>query len=457
MQDSMTAPSCRVGLALGGRDAPEPYAPAAVRALIESAVRLSGHACADGGPLLSRMVKPGCSVLLKPNWVLHENMSGAGMDCMTTHPAFLLEALSLVLECGPSSVTIGDAPIQGCRWDRLVTEELRALVRERDPSGIVRIEDFRRTILSPRGLSSSVDRDSRPSGDFLLFDLGGDSLLEEISQPPGRFRVSRYDHRRLAATHSPGRHRYLLAREFFEAGVVLNLPKLKTHRKAGFTGAMKNLVGINGNKEYLPHHRAGGSESGGDCYPGRSVLMRMAERAMDRSNMTLGSRISVAWELAAVVLLRMHSPLRPVDMDGGWWGNDTVWRTILDINRIAAYGTAAGTMGDTPMRTVWSLTDAIVGGQGNGPLAPEPLQLGAVTFSGCPAASDRLHALLLGLDPGRIPFLAGAGSGNRWRLPCSDDVEVMTVDGPASPGVIAAMLPVRAGLPEGWRGACELG
>ena len=55
-----------------------------------------------------------------------------------------------------------------------------------------------------------------------------------------------------------GRHRYLVARELIEADVVFNVPKLKTHKKAGVTGALKNLVGINGHKAYLPHHRKGG-------------------------------------------------------------------------------------------------------------------------------------------------------------------------------------------------------
>ena len=62
-----------------------------------------------------------------------------------------------------------------------------------------------------------------------------------------------------------------------DADLVINVPKLKTHKKAGVTGALKNLVGINGNKEFLPHHRKGGAASGGDCYPGRSPIMPVAD------------------------------------------------------------------------------------------------------------------------------------------------------------------------------------
>ena len=125
------------------------------------------------------------------------------------------------------------------------------------------IRDFRRTTcvfvdgvrVSTEGLQSE-DR-------FVLFDLGRDSLLEPITDARDSFRVTCYDPRLLAKTHAPGRHRYLVARDIIDADVVINLPKLKTHKKAGITCALKNLIGINGNKEYLPHHRIGGSTSGG--------------------------------------------------------------------------------------------------------------------------------------------------------------------------------------------------
>ena len=85
------------------------------------------------------------------------------------------------------------------------------------------------------------------------------SLLEPIaSDRRVDFRVTMYNPDLMRQTHGRGRHQYLIAREVIEADVVINVPKLKTHRKAGITGALKNLVGINGNKDYLPHHRLGG-------------------------------------------------------------------------------------------------------------------------------------------------------------------------------------------------------
>ena len=73
----------------------------------------------------------------------------------------------------------------------------------------------------------------------MLFDLGEESLLEPISETQGAFRVTCYDPRRMIRTHTLGRHRYLVAKEIIEADVVINLPKLKTHKKAGVTCALK--------------------------------------------------------------------------------------------------------------------------------------------------------------------------------------------------------------------------
>ena len=107
-----------------------------LRALIRDAA--VGAGLGEMNPLVpfADIVKPGASVLLKPNWVLHVNRSGATMDCMVTHPAFILAALEEVLAARPGRVLIADAPIQGADFDCLITPEWRDQVRDdrrRDP------------------------------------------------------------------------------------------------------------------------------------------------------------------------------------------------------------------------------------------------------------------------------------------------------------------------------------
>ena len=145
---------------------------------------------------------------------------------------------------------------------------------------------------------------SRTEADYVRFDLADDSLLEPITTDEAPFRVTMYDPRALDETHRRGRHRYLVARELIEADVVFNVPKLKTHKKAGVTGALKNLVGINGHKAYLPHHRKGGAGRGGDAYPGSSLWKTFAEEAYDTANRLTGGRTKAALFRSAALLER---------------------------------------------------------------------------------------------------------------------------------------------------------
>lgn len=53
---------------------------------------------------------------------------------------------------------------------------------------------------------------------------------------------------------------------------------------------MKILVGVNGDKDYLPHHRLGAKGYGGDCYPGYNILRSCSEYLLDMSNRHIGEK-----------------------------------------------------------------------------------------------------------------------------------------------------------------------
>lgn len=427
---------------------------------INDSVQQSGYQWANLSKSFKTIIKPGAKVLLKPNWVLHYNQSGNGMDCMITNPTFVLQVLKMVVSANPSRIVIGDAPIQGCHWEELFTDEFNIQVKDLSSRCPIEVVDFRRTILR-ENLAKGVDSGRRSDEHYVLFDLGCESLLEQISVPKNCFRVTMYDPRMLAKAHRPGRHQYLLCREVFEADVILNLPKLKTHRKAGLTAGLKNLVGVNGSKDYLPHHRVGGSLLGGDCYPGVSPLKRLSEYFLDRANENIGKYPYRVWAERAGRILQIHERLyHERQLEGGWHGNDTLWRMVLDINRIAVYGRADGTLAELPQRQIFNLTDAIVCGQGNGPLAPEPLYLGIVTFSDSAVAADYVHSALLRLDPSKIPLLYEAVSDFRWPLYMgkSKDINQLAVhfkDRVHTLEGIAHRLGVNASPPTGWVGVCE--
>lgn len=404
-------PENRVGLALlpdaieNGLSAYDD--PAIIAALIRDAMIQGGLGQIDPLAPLRDIIQPGMTVLLKPNWVYHQNQGGFGMDCLVTHPKFILAILAEVCKTKPGKIIIADAPLQGCDFEALVKREWREEVFK-VATCPVEIIDFRRTVLRSEGFAAGQDKELRGDENYILFDLGKESLLEPVSTPDARFRITCYDPDQLAERHRPGRHQYLLSREPFEADVILNLPKLKSHKKAGLTAALKNLVGINGNKEYLPHHRLGGSSGGGDCYPGHAPFKRMAEYCLDEANRRIGTQVCTKWLGRAGQLHNLHAMFGNPEIEGGWHGNDTVWRMTLDLNRLLLYGRADGTLSETPMRTVYSITDAIVSGEGEGPLAPEPVFLGAVTFASSSAFADLAHTALMRFDPDKIPLVREA-------------------------------------------------
>ena len=393
----------------------------------ESAVRLALRQIArelgwdkDGRGAFGGVIPAGARVLIKPNLVLHENEGPWGIEPLVTNLSLIAAAVEEALLAGPAEVLVGDAPVQGCDFERLL--EVTGMGRwaaetMRRDSRFKGVRDFRRTtcVFVDGVRHASEGRQSEDH--FVLFDLGARSLLEPISGGHDPFRVTCYDPRLLARTHSRGKHQYLVAREVVEADVVINLPKLKTHKKAGITNALKNLIGINGNKEYLPHHRIGGAGAGGDCYPDRSLIQRAMECISDRENTAASVPKARAWHAVGRQLQRvLHLQGDKLGIEGSWSGNDTIWRTCLDLNRILLYGRPDGSIADEPARQVLHIVDAVIAGQGDGPLRPQPLPLGMILAGRNAAAVDWVGALLLEYDPERISIVNHAFGDFQWPL-----------------------------------------
>lgn len=383
------------------------------------------------------------SVLLKPNWVKHSSVIDDEI-CLRTNDKFLIAALEVVLERRPASVIIGDAPIQGCRWDEVVTKKL---INEIDNLSLkynipVHIEDFRRRTYNP--LNNEPEWERRPLTDYLIFDLGKESFLEEITVPGKNiFRVTNYDPDRMLSAHSPGVHKYCITKSFFDADVIISLPKIKTHQKSGITGAVKNIVGINGDKDFLPHHRIGGTGLGGDCYPGSSRLRYISEVLLDKANRRQGKKSFRVWQKLSSLFWKLSLPGDEHRLSAGWYGNDTTWRMVMDLNKISLYGQKDGTLSDIPVRQLYSLCDGIVGGQGDGPLDPKPLPLGVVSFTNDSFLNDRAMALLMGIDVKKIKLLNHPLlSDNKCHLEYNGD-EILFDE--------LSSFAVKAEMPRGWR------
>jgi len=411
---------------------------------------------------LGDLIPPGARVVLKPNWVLHHNQSGAGLDCLVTHASVIEAVLEYVALTRPSEVVIGDAPLQSCDFQALLGQcGIESLAQRFGDRGLnLRIVDFRRTVLHGRRLGHARSENCRELADYVLFDLAKESLLEPISADARKFRVTVYNPDLLHRTHAAGRHQYLIAREVIEADVVINLPKLKCHKKTCITGALKNLVGINGNKEFLPHHRKGGAGGGGDCYPGNSWLKRRAEDLLDAANrLPPGAFQRLLGQSAELAARGARILGADANLEGSWHGNDTIWRTCLDLHRALLYGRPDGTLDSAPRRLVITIADAIVAGEGEGPLESTPAPAGFLSGALNPAAAEWVHVRLMGFDPERIPLVREAFAAFSYPLATFRPADIRVRMGGAELGA-DEILPLDGRVfrpPSGWAGHCELG
>jgi hypothetical protein len=231
------------------------------------------------------------------------------------------------------------------------------------------------------------------------------------------------------------------------------------HKRAGLTGALKITVGTSGHKELLPHHRMGGSARSGDCYRGHSYFKDLAERIQYSGNRIPTGRATRLLAFKAQTCIRLARLFgSDATFDGSWSGNDTIWRTCLDLNRILLYGKPDGTLSDVPQRTLLYVTDAIIAGEGEGPLAPTPKPLGLLSLGLNPAAVDYVHAFLMGLDWRRIPIVRGAfGDFAHPLVDFTPEQVHLTLNGKAVEQPWPAGMMTRFLPPSGWRGQCELG
>jgi uncharacterized protein (DUF362 family) len=407
---------------------------------------------------LAAWIKPGDRVLLKPNWVLdqHDREAQLGakdaFECLVTHTSVLravLDYVQLALR-GEGAISVADAPLQACNFKRLQERariaDLVAAYDDLAARGVgtfrplpIEIEDLRLEVAEPRGGVGGIAQTwrktrSEPGERHVEVDLGGQSLLEPLSDDAARFRVTNYEAGGLQRTHGRGRHRYCIAKAVLAADVVIDIPKLKTHKKAGITVALKNLIGINGHKSYLPHHRLGSIADGGDEYLTRDPLKLATSLLHDVGNEPLRP----AWQQQVAVLaasgLAAIGRLQREDATetGSWYGNDTIWRTCIDLNRILLYADASGQFhGDDPaakpLRRIVHLVDGIVGGDGDGPLSPRPRPAGVVLAGSGAGFVDMAAALVMGLNWRNLPIAVGAfapGSGAPLHRATADELDL---------------------------------
>lgn len=395
---------------------------------------------------LGELVRPGNTVIVKPNFVVSEHPLGqAGIDAAVVHGSVLRPIIDYVWKAlrGEGRVLVADSPIKEVDFDRIV--ELTGIASIRDfytgQSPRLELLDFR-DLYVKRDEGGFMMEDQPLPGDptgYTPVDLGEHSLFHEVKPHLDRLRSTAvYYENVMGEFHNERHHFYSVPNTLLNADVVISVAKMKTHRKGGVTLSLKNAVGITNEKRGLPHHRVGSPKQGGDAVADNarwdarledSFRDLMLSHASGRVGLRLLGRPlkAVARGMLRPAMARL-SPDQVAVVEGDWYGNDTVWRMALDLNQVLQYADLEGRLRDTPQRRYLSIVDGIIAGEGEGPLFPTPKPCGVLLAGGHPVVVDLVGTRLMGFDPDKVPMVR-EGLRRVWRLKPTvspEDVQVIS-------------------------------
>jgi uncharacterized protein (DUF362 family) len=371
----------------------------------------------DWNPL-GGLISPGQRVLIKPNFVLHFNAGGGPLNAVVTHPSIIRAIIDYVVIAlrGGGSIVVGDSPQMNCDFQKL-----------NQSLGMDRLADYLQPRCRARGIEFQVvdfrdeqafykhgivwNRKPLANGTSAVrVGLGEESFMESIDNT--RLYGADYNRSQTVQAHAGHQHEYVIASAVLSSDVVISVPKLKVHRKVGTTLNLKNMVGINCDKNHLAHYRVGSPATGGDEFSNPGWDDRVERRLSDvllGSGIWLGKYGFLAWRALRKLLRGAQTKqFESAFAYGNWHGNDTAWRMVLDLNRILMFADRTGRIGSEPARKYFSIIDGVVGGQGEGPLHPDAYPSGVVLAGFNPVAVDWIATRLMGFDPGEIPLYQNA-------------------------------------------------
>lgn len=380
-------------------------------------------------------VFPGDWVVIKPNLVKEATeRDPSEWESVITSP----KLIEIVCEdicrklAGKGKITICDAPQTDSSFSKIAELlDLHGLSkRYSEQYGIqVEILDLRNEEWVNEGgvISKRYKLPGDPNG-CIKFDLGMNSLFYD-HPGEGRYYGADYDAEVVNKHHRGEIQEYLICATPINADVFINLPKMKTHKKTGVTLSLKNLVGINANKNYLPHHTEGSPKNNGDQFPDfilkhwlENITVKLV-RKLALSLPYLGPKVAQKLRKAGTVIFGNQDVIR----SGNWYGNNTTWRMVLDLNRCFFYGNKDGTLRRDNPKRYYCLIDGIVGMEGLGPMQGDPVHSNVLVGGSDPVAVDMVAARVMGFNWRKIPMIREAIKPSTFPLTSIKPEEVFVV------------------------------
>lgn len=373
----------------------------AVRRLIEEAIAALG--------LAEDFIKPGDRVVIKPNWVKEHNASKpeeeGGWLTIITHPLVVREVARWAAKKlhGHGSVTLCDAPQSDSSFDTIrrlhQLDQMIADLKAEFPGVAFVLFDMRSEEWTIND-GVTIAKRELPSDPAGAVDIHLDADSEFIGHPGlGRLYGASYDFATTNRQHTDPHHEYRICRTPMDADVLINVPKLKTHKKVGLTVALKNLVGTTPRTNWLPRHTEGTPAEGGDQFAESSV-----KRSLEGSLMRTAKKILFGRHLLSKLFVPLKKlgrlffgDTKNVVRSGNWHGNNTAWRMIIDLHKCFFYFDGSGHRREKPLRYL-TIVDGIIGGDGDGPMSCDPVPSGVIIAGTHPVAVDCVAAQLMGFN-----------------------------------------------------------
>ena len=225
-------------------------------------------------------------IVVKPNWIQESHELNKDVwQPVITNPELILCLLEYLAEriVGEATLCVCDAPHTYADFTAILGrgefETKFFLLAEKYPKIKFELIDLRREIWITK---EDVVVKRRPNSEdpqgYVRINLGEDSLFYQ-HMGEGHFYGADYDSRIVNKHHHGKIQEYLIAGTPMACDLFINVPKMKTHKKTGITCCLKNLVGINGDKNWLPHHTEESPTSNGDEYPRLSYKNRIESLA----------------------------------------------------------------------------------------------------------------------------------------------------------------------------------
>jgi len=300
------------------------------------------------------LVKEGEIVFIKPNMIAEKHKFRDDWEYVVTHGSVIrpiVDYLYIAMN-GKGRIIIGDGPQTDSNFWKIakliglfeIQEAYNNLSKNFEVE-IINLQD-EYWITEDDVYEDTIKLVGDPRG-RIFFNLANDSCFSELDGLGRKYYGAFYDIDETNRAHSNGNHIYAIARSPIIADLFINVPKLKTHKKCGITVNLKSLVGINANKNLLPHYTIGTPENGGDQFPKSNVKNKLENKIVLEAKKLLLTKNKLFQLLARKLkglAYFIFGDTKEVIRSGNWYGNDTVWRMALDLNKILFYGNFDGTI-----------------------------------------------------------------------------------------------------------------